>query len=93
MSGIYTSNDAGVTLTTEDNHVGILEAEKLKHKKWGVLWHVHTKFHQNPSTDSRVTDLLVECLIQQQEDQTNSKDNIPPIEEATERKPYGLRIF
>jgi hypothetical protein len=21
------------------------------------------------------------------------KDNIPPIEEATERKPYGLRIF
>jgi hypothetical protein len=20
-------------------------------------------------------------------------DNIPPIEEATERKPYGLRIF
>jgi hypothetical protein len=33
------------------------------------------------------------CLIQQQEDQTNTKDNIPPIEEATERKPYGLRIF
>jgi hypothetical protein len=31
--------------------------------------------------------------LQQQEDQTNSKDNIPPIEEATERKPYGLRIF
>jgi hypothetical protein len=31
--------------------------------------------------------------IQQQEDQTNTKDNIPPIEEATERKPYGLRIF
>jgi hypothetical protein len=29
----------------------------------------------------------------QQEDQTNTKDNIPPIEEATERKPYGLRIF
>jgi hypothetical protein len=29
----------------------------------------------------------------QQEDQTNSKDNIPPIEEATERKLYGLRIF
>jgi hypothetical protein len=22
-----------------------------------------------------------------------TKDNIPPIEEATERKPYGLRIF
>jgi hypothetical protein len=35
----------------------------------------------------------VQCLIQQQEDQTNSKDNIPPIEKATERKPYGLRIF
>jgi hypothetical protein len=34
-----------------------------------------------------------ECLIQQQEDQTNTKDNIPPIEEATESKPYGLRIF
>jgi hypothetical protein len=34
-----------------------------------------------------------ECLIQQQEDQTNTKDNIPPIEEATERKLYGLRIF
>jgi hypothetical protein len=34
-----------------------------------------------------------QCLIQQQEDQTNTKDNIPPIEEATERKPYGLRIF
>jgi hypothetical protein len=33
------------------------------------------------------------CLIQQQEDQTNTKDNIPPVEEATERKPYGLRIF
>jgi hypothetical protein len=32
-------------------------------------------------------------LIQQQEDQINTKDNIPPIEEATERKPYGLRIF
>jgi hypothetical protein len=32
-------------------------------------------------------------LIQHQEDQTNTKDNIPPIEEATERKPYGLRIF
>jgi hypothetical protein len=30
---------------------------------------------------------------QQQEDQTNTKDNIPPIEEAMERKPYGLRIF
>jgi hypothetical protein len=29
----------------------------------------------------------------QQEDQTNTKDNIPPIEEFTERKPYGLRIF
>jgi hypothetical protein len=34
-----------------------------------------------------------ECLIQQQEDQTNTKDNTSPIEEATERKPYGLRIF
>jgi hypothetical protein len=34
-----------------------------------------------------------QCLIQQQEDQTNTKDNIPPIEEATERKPYGLKIF
>jgi hypothetical protein len=32
-------------------------------------------------------------LIQQQEDQTNTNDNIPPIEEAMERKPYGLRIF
>jgi hypothetical protein len=32
-------------------------------------------------------------FIQQQEDQTNTKDNIPPIEGATERKPYGLRIF
>jgi hypothetical protein len=32
-------------------------------------------------------------FIQQQEDQTNTKDNIPPIEEATECKPYGLRIF
>jgi hypothetical protein len=30
---------------------------------------------------------------QQQEDQTNTKDNISPIEEAMERKPYGLRIF
>jgi hypothetical protein len=29
----------------------------------------------------------------QQEDQINSKDNIPPIEVATERKPHGLRIF
>jgi hypothetical protein len=37
--------------------------------------------------------LVNECLIQQQEDQTNIKDIIPPIEEATERKPYGLRIF
>jgi hypothetical protein len=35
----------------------------------------------------------VRCFIQQQEDQTNTKDNILPIEEATERKPYGLRIF
>jgi hypothetical protein len=25
--------------------------------------------------------------------QTNTKDNIPPIEETMERKPYGLRIF
>jgi hypothetical protein len=32
-------------------------------------------------------------FIQQQEDQTNTKDNLPPIEEATEREPYGLRIF
>jgi hypothetical protein len=32
-------------------------------------------------------------LIQQQEDQINTKDKIPPIEETTERKPYGLRIF
>jgi hypothetical protein len=32
-------------------------------------------------------------LIQQQEEHTNTKDNIPPIEEATERKPYGLKIF
>jgi hypothetical protein len=32
-------------------------------------------------------------LIKQQEDQTNTKDNIPPIEETMERKPYGLRIF
>jgi hypothetical protein len=30
---------------------------------------------------------------QQQEDQTNTKDNIPPIEEAMERKPSGFRIF
>jgi hypothetical protein len=36
---------------------------------------------------------MIKCLIQQQEDQTNTKDNIPPIEEATEGKPYGLRIF
>jgi hypothetical protein len=36
---------------------------------------------------------FTESLIQQQEDQTNTKDNIPPIEEAMERKPYGLRIF
>jgi hypothetical protein len=36
---------------------------------------------------------LFKGLIQQQEDQTNTKDNIPPIEEATERKLYGLRIF
>jgi hypothetical protein len=34
-----------------------------------------------------------EGLIQQQEDKTNTEDNIPPIEEATERKSYGLRIF
>jgi hypothetical protein len=34
-----------------------------------------------------------QCLMQQQEDQINTKDNIPPIEEATERKSYGLRIF
>jgi hypothetical protein len=33
-----------------------------------------------------------ECLIQQ-EDQINTKDNLPPIEEATEREIYGLRIF
>jgi hypothetical protein len=32
-------------------------------------------------------------LDEAQEDQTNTKDNIPPIEEAMERKPYGLRIF
>jgi hypothetical protein len=37
--------------------------------------------------------VVITCLIQQQEDQTNTKDNIPPIEEAMERKPYGLRIF
>jgi hypothetical protein len=37
--------------------------------------------------------LLDEALIQQQQDQMNSKDNFPPIEEATEREPYGLRIF
>jgi hypothetical protein len=37
--------------------------------------------------------MKINLLIQQQEDQTNTKDNIPPIEEATERKPYGLRIF
>jgi hypothetical protein len=37
--------------------------------------------------------LLDEANIQQEEDQTNTKDNIPPIEEATERKPYGLIIF
>jgi hypothetical protein len=36
---------------------------------------------------------LNEALIQQEEDQTNTKDNILPIEEAMERKPYGLRIF
>jgi hypothetical protein len=24
---------------------------------------------------------------------TNTKDNIPPIEEVMEHKPYGLRIF
>jgi hypothetical protein len=35
----------------------------------------------------------MKCLIQQQEAQTNTKDNIPPTEEATERKPYGLTIF
>jgi hypothetical protein len=40
-----------------------------------------------------VKTLSEECLIQLQEDQTNTKDNIPPIEEAMERKPYGLRIF
>jgi hypothetical protein len=34
-----------------------------------------------------------EGLTQQQEDQTNSKDNIPPIEVAMERKPFGLRNF
>jgi hypothetical protein len=36
---------------------------------------------------------IIQSYIQQQEDQTNTKDNIPPIEEATERRPYGLRIF
>jgi hypothetical protein len=35
---------------------------------------------------------LLDEALQQEEDQTNTKDNIP-IEEATERKPYGLRIF
>jgi hypothetical protein len=32
---------------------------------------------------------MIHIYIQQQEDQ----DNILPIEEAMERKPYGLRIF
>jgi hypothetical protein len=36
---------------------------------------------------------MIHIYIQQQEDQTNTKDDIPPIEEAMERKPYGLRIF
>jgi hypothetical protein len=39
---------------------------------------------------SSIGGILSSCLIQQQEDQTNTKDNIPPIEEAMERKPYGL---
>jgi hypothetical protein len=40
-----------------------------------------------------LVNIIKNNLIQQQEDQTNTKDNIPPIEEAMERKPYGLRIF
>jgi hypothetical protein len=47
------------------------------------------RFFNKPSSEGPTTF----CLIQQQEDQINIKDNIPPIEEATERKPYGLRIF
>jgi hypothetical protein len=47
------------------------------------------RFFSKPSSEGPST----LCLIQQQEDQTNSKDNIPPIEEAMERKPYGLGIF
>jgi hypothetical protein len=34
-----------------------------------------------------------QCLVQQQEDQINTQDNLPSIEEATEREPCGLRII
>jgi hypothetical protein len=47
----------------------------------------------NIETTSFTPPSVIKCLIQQQEDQTNTKDNIPPIEEAMECKPYGLRIF
>jgi hypothetical protein len=49
-------------------------------------------YYKNNLSHSAQCDQVIQ-VIQQQEDQTNRKDNIPPIEEATERKPYGLRIF
>jgi hypothetical protein len=33
------------------------------------------------------------CLIQHQEDLINTQDNLPLIEEATEREPCGSRII
>jgi hypothetical protein len=37
--------------------------------------------------------IYILCLIQQQEDQINTQDNLPSTEEATEREPCGLRII
>jgi hypothetical protein len=67
------------------------------------MWHIDPLLDKDRETCNDTTAIarqqlhkyatVLECLIQQQDDQTNTKDNIPPIEEATERKPYGLRIF
>jgi hypothetical protein len=71
--------------------------QKANARVWnGNIQRRHSK-RSSKSTINEISDIDTfwdpQGQIQQQEDQTKTKDNIPPIEEATERKPYGLRIF
>jgi hypothetical protein len=61
-----------------------------QHCKGNYQYMIH-KYIKLVPTDFHVQ--VEMCLIQQQEDQINTKDNLPSIEEATEREPCGLRIF